>query len=183
MRRLVTLIAVLVVFQGSSLPAIAQEASPGASPVSGCAETTEQENEAIVMRWYTDVLNGQNLDVIDEIVADDHGHHTSLFQDSRLREDTKASIGAVFTAFPDVTMTVDDIISVDDGMVVRWAGSGTFDAPLQGVPPTGEAQTFTGINIFRFECGLIVESWSEVDRLAMLGQDGASGDEPATPEA
>ena len=117
--------------------------------------------------------------MIDEIVADGHGHHTSLFQDSRLREDTKATIGAVFTAFPDVSMNVDAVISVDDVVVVRCTGNGTFGAPLQGVPPTGEPQTFTGINIFRFECGLIVESWSEVDRLAMLGQD----DEPATPEA
>jgi len=68
-------------------------------------------------------------------------------------------------------------------VIVRWTGTGTFEAPLQGVPPTGDAQTFTGINIFRFECGRIVESWSEVDRFAMLGLETSPGDDVATPAA
>lgn len=155
----------------------------GASPAAACVAGSEEEHEAVAMRWYEEALNEQDLAVIDEIVADDHGHHTSLFEDSRLREDTKATLDAVFTALPDVTWTVDDMISVDDVVVVRWTGTGTFEAPLQGVPPTGEAQTFTGINIFRFECGLIVESWSEVDRFVMLGLDPSPSEDIATPAA
>ena len=33
--------------------------------------------------------------------------------------------------------------------------------------------TWQGINIFRFECGLIVESWGEADHLGLLSQLGA----------
>jgi hypothetical protein len=43
--------------------------------------------------------------------------------------------------------------------------------------------TFTGINVYRMECGQIVESWSEMNTLDVLYQirDAAAGD--ATPTA
>ena len=50
----------------------------------------------------------------------------------------------------------------------RSAHEGTF----QGFAPSGKPVTWTGINIFRFECGKIAESWSEVDGLGRLNQLG-----------
>ncbi len=179
MRRLLILVAALFVSCGSMAPAIAQEASPVASPGSECAETTEQENEAIVMRWYDEVLNGQDLAVINEIIGEEADHSTSTFTDSGNREETRSIVSSLLTSYPDFQNTTDEIIAEGDLVVVRWTSSGTFQEELRGIVPTGETHTWTGINIFRIECGLIVESWSEVDRLAMLGQD----DEPATPEA
>jgi predicted ester cyclase len=41
---------------------------------------------------------------------------------------------------------------------------------LQDLAATGRKATWTGINIFRIECGRIVEVWSEVDALSRLQQ-------------
>jgi predicted ester cyclase len=37
-----------------------------------------------------------------------------------------------------------------------------------GMEPTGKTANFTGTNIYRFSCGKIVESWSEMDALSVL---------------
>ena len=54
------------------------------------------------------------------------------------------------------------------------------DGPLKDLPPSGREVTWTGINIFRIECGRISEVWSEVDALSRRQQ--LSGAIPATPE-
>jgi len=47
-----------------------------------------------------------------------------------------------------------------------YTATGTQLGPLQDLPPLGRTATWTGINIFRIECGRIVEVWSEVDALS-----------------
>ncbi len=131
--------------------ATAQEASPVASPGSECAETTEQENEAIVMRWYTDVLNGQDLDVIDEIIAEEADHNTSAFPNSSNRDETRAIVASLHASYPDFRNIIQETIVEDDLVVVRWTSTGTFQETFGDASPTGESHTWTGINIFRIE--------------------------------
>jgi predicted ester cyclase len=52
--------------------------------------------------------------------------------------------------------------------------------------PTGRSVVFTGINVYRLACGLIVEGWSEPDSLGLLRQLGAIPETPppvSTPTA
>jgi predicted ester cyclase len=63
-----------------------------------------------------------------------------------------------------------DLIAQDDLVVERYTATGTQDGPFQGLPPSGRTATWTGTNIFRVECGRIVEIWSEVDALSRIQQ-------------
>jgi predicted ester cyclase len=72
-----------------------------------------------------------------------------------------------------VKHTINDVITEDDLVVVRWTATGTHTGEFQGVEPTGKQATWTGVGIFRFECGKIVEDWSEVDGVGRLQQLGA----------
>lgn len=65
--------------------------------------------------------------------------------------------------------------------LVRYTATGTQDGPLGDLPPSGRAATWTGINIFRFECGKIAEIWSEVDALSRNAQLTETGDATPTP--
>jgi len=70
------------------------------------------------------------------------------------------------------------VISEDDYVVERYTATGTQQGALGDLPPSGKRATWTGINIFRLECGKIVEIWSEVDALSRA-QQLAGG--PGTP--
>jgi steroid delta-isomerase-like uncharacterized protein len=165
MRSMLSLISILLLGGTFATAAAAQDATPTAS----CIATTEAENEAIVQRWYDELFNQHNLDVIDELIAPPAPHHQSFPGELSSREDTRETFAAIFAAMPDIHNTVDEIMSDGDLVVARWTGTATFQSDLAGVAATGEQETFSGINIFEITCGFISESWAEVDRLAQFG--------------
>ncbi len=75
---------------------------------------------------------------------------------------------------------MEEPIVQDDLVVIRWSNIGTQTGPIFGFEPTGAEVTWTGINIFRVECGMVVESWSEADGVGLRGQLQAASAE-ATP--
>jgi steroid delta-isomerase-like uncharacterized protein len=165
MRTVLSLISILVLGGTFATTAAAQDATPG----SECIVTTEAENEAIVQRWYGELFNQQRLDVIDELVAPEADHDTAVHDDSETRDETKAIFQSIFVSFPDVQVTVDELMSEENLVVARWTATATFQVESEGIPPTGDMATFTGINFFEFSCGHIAESWSEADRMAQYG--------------
>jgi predicted ester cyclase len=78
------------------------------------------------------------------------------------------------TAFPDVHITVDDVITADDKVVLRWHSEGTHRGKLAGLAPTGARGTVTGIGIDRWKDGKVVEAWTEWDNLGLARQLGAA---------
>jgi predicted ester cyclase len=78
------------------------------------------------------------------------------------------------TAFPDLEFTVDLVMADEDLVTTRWTAMGTHSGEWMGVAPTDQEVTWQGINIFRIECGLIVESWGAADHLGLLSQLGAT---------
>jgi predicted ester cyclase len=57
-------------------------------------------------------------------------------------------------------------------VVARWSLQGTHEGvlPTLAIRPTGEEVTFTGISIYRFKDGRIVEIWQEGDYLGLVNQ-------------
>jgi steroid delta-isomerase-like uncharacterized protein len=79
----------------------------------------------------------------------------------------------MMTAFPDLDRTVEDMVAEGDKVVARWTARGTHTGDFQGIPPSGNFATSSGITIFRIADGRIVEEWSESDSLGLLQQVGA----------
>ena len=84
-------------------------------------------------------------------------------------ENTFAAFGLALDAGVDLIET-DLWITQDEYVVERYTATGTQDGPLGDLPASGRTATWTGINIFRIECGKIVEVWSEVDALSRNAQ-------------
>ena len=147
-------------------------AATQATPITACPATGAAENEAIARRWHEDMINGADLSTLDDLVAPDIVHHAGTFPDGEGPDAVAAVIGSLLTGFPDVHHTVDQVLTDGDTVVVRWHAEGTHDGEFQGYAPTGKRASWTGINIFRIECGRIVEAWSEVDGLGRLRQLG-----------
>lgn len=75
-------------------------------------------------------------------------------------------------------LTLDDLITEGDKVVIRWTWHGTHQRELWGIPPINRHVTGTGITIYRFAGDRIVEKWSNDDTLGVLRQIGAVPQQP-----
>ena len=99
------------------------------------------------------------LDVIDAFFADDHACHDPVMPGLPLgTAGVRVAIDAFLTAMPDGRLTVDDWIDDADSLVARWTWTGTHTGTLMGMAPTGRAATISGMHVFRFREGRIVET-------------------------
>lgn len=145
----------------------AQEATPAA-----CPATTEDENRAVVQRWY-DLIDAGDVagfaDVFSPVVI----QHAADFADARGIEEIQASFGPFLAAFPDMAHDVQQVAADGDLVAARVVATGTHQGEFMGIVPTGREVTWTALAIFRIECGRIAEHWSEVDSVGRLVQLGA----------
>jgi predicted ester cyclase len=92
---------------------------------------------------------------------------------------------AFMGAFSGLHTTVDQVWIAGDTVIVRWINIGVQETDYMGVPPSRETVTWTGISVFRLECGKAVEAWTEADHFGRIQQQGVvpvTAPE-ATPEA
>ena len=78
----------------------------------------------------------------------------------------------VWGAFPDVELTVGDLLSDSGRLVMRYAITGTHEGVFMGISPTGKRIRLTGMLLMRFDNGRCSECWNEVNFLALLQQTG-----------
>jgi len=131
-----------------------------------------EENKALVRRW-EELWNQANLTLADELFSPIFLlHDPSSPVEIRGPEGYKQDIIRFRSVFPDLHVTLEDIIAEEEKVVARWTARGTHTGPLRSFPPTGRQVTLTGIDIFRIEDGKIAEEWSNADGLGMLQQLG-----------
>jgi steroid delta-isomerase-like uncharacterized protein len=130
-----------------------------------------EENKAVVLRFVAEVWNGNDPVAFDELVAQDHVHHSS--RQTPDREGLKDILALGRAAFPDIKFTVDDIFGEGDRVLVRATVRGTHSRlTILEVPPSGKVVVWTGLSVFRLRDGQIVEGWYEWDTLNLLQQLG-----------
>ncbi len=134
-----------------------------------------EDNKALARRMYNEVINGGNLDLIDELVAEDFIEHE---EQPGLPTTGPAAPRAFFemfkAGFPDMQMTVDELIAEGDLVVGRATVTGTHNGEFMGIPPTGKSFKVRAIDIVRVRDGKFVEHWGVTDEAAMMQQLGLS---------
>lgn len=75
-------------------------------------------------------------------------------------------------AFPDLHLTIHDIMASGNKVIIRGTISGTNTGPFMGAPATGKRIKVTGIDIVRFAHGKAVEHWGNDDDAGMMQQLG-----------
>ena len=182
------LIAMLIV--GTALvPGLRESAAARqASPTAGtpCPATSEEENEALVRRYLEEAYNERNPAVAHELLADHFVRHSvgSPHRDqAHANADDVARVEEWLSAFPDLHIAIEKLITAEDTVVAWLIWSGTHEGPLPhwNAPVTGQAMERESIVIYRVACGQIVENWIVQDNLTMLRQLGIiTDDELAT---
>jgi predicted ester cyclase len=80
---------------------------------------------------------------------------------------------ALWEAFPDARLTVEDLVVEGDRAALRYRLQGTHRGPYLGVAPTGVGFDVEGLTLLRLADGRVVEEWHSPTELAILRQLGA----------
>lgn len=128
-------------------------------------------NKAVMLRIYEEVVNGRDLQLMDDLFAVDMIEHED-FGGGNGRDGLRAFFVDLFAAFPDYQMSVDDLIAEGDKVVARVRSSATHSGPFLGNAPTGRRFEVAGIDIMRFEAEQVVEHWGVTDVFGMTSQLG-----------
>jgi steroid delta-isomerase-like uncharacterized protein len=132
-----------------------------------------EEIKALVRRQEEDLFGGGDLELADEIYATDYvGHDPSNPEEVRGLQAAKQAAADYRRAFPDLRVTVEELIAEEDKVAARLRVRGTHLGDLNGIAPTGRRVDFTGIVISRVEGGRIAEDWANFDDLGMMRQLG-----------
>jgi steroid delta-isomerase-like uncharacterized protein len=134
---------------------------------------TGPDNVAVVRRWTNEGFGQGRVELADELVAEDFVNHTPAPGQVPGREGLKAAVQGLRAAFPDLSVSEDDMIAQGDKVVLRDTIRGTHRGPFAGIPPTGREISISRIAIFRLVDGRIKEHWNLVDMLGALQQMGA----------
>ena len=128
----------------------------------------EQTPGTIVHRFYQEFLNEGNASAADQLLSPD-----CLGRGGKVADDIKTFASLLRQGFPDLHFKIQEMVSEDARVAVRWEMEGTHRGPFAGVDPTGGRISHHGMAFYRLKHGKIVEIWNEVDRLGLLQRIGA----------
>ncbi len=117
---------------------------------------------AVMDRFIHEIWEDQRLDVLSEVVKEDA---TLYFGEDILTgiEAIREFIGAVHTAFPDLSYEIADLFIDGDKIAMRFIGSASHQGDYDGKAATGEKVSYEGLAIFHMEGNRIAEGWSQSD--------------------
>ena len=164
-----------------SATAIGTNRRPPRQQSKGIHMSLQDDNKAVVGRWFTDFWGKTcNLGIVDEIAAPSMLLKYSLHEPRNGHDDIKAFMTDFRAAFPDLNFWgTADLIAEGDYVVGQWEGGGTHIGPafndflIGGLPAnTGRKMHFTGTTVLKLKDGKIVEEIGLDDGVTALTQLG-----------
>jgi steroid delta-isomerase-like uncharacterized protein len=128
-------------------------------------------DEATVRRFYEEMNNGRKNDIAPELFTADHRFHDPQVP-AGVGPQAVADVVSQYQTAVEGHWQIEEMFSTDDRVVVRWTGSGTHVAEINGVPATGRKVSVDAITVHRMDGGKIAETWEVWDTLGFLQQLG-----------
>jgi steroid delta-isomerase-like uncharacterized protein len=128
-----------------------------------------EENKDVVRRFYAEVINGRDVEVIDRLLTEDFVHNG----EDRGREGQKQGVQMFLGAFSDLRNTIELILAEDDLVSAHQTWTGTQDGEFLGVAATGRKVSFKSTAVLRIRDGQIAEAWDVVGIAELMAELGA----------
>ncbi len=129
-----------------------------------------EKNKAVVRRFVNEAINERKESVLSDLFAPEFVDHLPFPGLPPGIEGFKALAAGIYQAFPDVKVTIDDLIAEGDRVAERATSRATHTGPFNGVPATGRKVTWSEQHFYRFHHGKVVEHWADVDVAGLMAQ-------------
>ena len=137
-----------------------------------CSTNVENRNRAIGVKYFEEVWNKGNIQVLDTILTADYKNHTPSVPTIDGPAGLKPIVLAIRKAFPDLKFEIKEVIATEGFVTIRTVMTGIQSDTLFGQPPTNKKIAVNQINIEKIRDGKIAEHWRVTDELTMLRQLG-----------
>jgi steroid delta-isomerase-like uncharacterized protein len=131
-----------------------------------------REENITAQTKFGDAVNAGTLNDLDALVSPSVVDNDPAEGQAAGAQGYKDFFGELRTAFPDFQIEVRHLVADDDNVAFAYTASGTNSGPFKGNEPTGKKVSFSGMQISRFENGLLVERWGSSDELGLMAQLG-----------
>ena len=131
------------------------------------------KNKALVRRFVEQVLAGGDLGALNALAAPGCVDHAAPPGQTPCLEAIAHFVVLWCAAFPDLRITIEDLLGEGDRVAVRSTLRGTHRGEFFGLPATDRRVTVTMIELYRLASGQIVERRPVLDTLGLLHQLGA----------
>jgi SnoaL-like polyketide cyclase len=122
------------------------------------------EDIDVVRRFWQEIFNEGNLDLVDELFASDHVLHASdLPAEERGPYGIRGLVAIIRKVSPSIQLDLQDEIVAEDKVVSRWVARGTLADDLKNAGVRDNEVTISGISIFRLSDSEITETWHQFE--------------------
>jgi predicted ester cyclase len=129
-----------------------------------------EKNKVAIRRLIEEAINQNKLEVVDEVIASNYVYHG--MQEVKGTEGMKQFITMLRTTFPDLHITINDILAEGDMVAYRFILRGTFKGEMMGMAPTGKQIAFPEAHFVHLVGGKSVEETPYADSFTLFQQLG-----------
>jgi len=131
---------------------------------------TPDDNITIVRRLVDRFVNALDVDVADEIFAEDCVNHRPPPDAPTGRAEIKRFVADIHAAVPGVRFDIDHLFADGDRVALYLSGSGIHSGAYAGVAPTGRSVTIVAMSIFVMRDGQITDRYNITDLAGLMRQ-------------
>ena len=118
-----------------------------------------EQGKQVVRDYYERVINERDLDAVAE-----------FFADERMVEGVRKGCFAYFEAFPDMHVSLDELIVEGESVFLRSTLTGTHDGEYKGIPATGRHVAAESAEVFRIHDGKFAGYWCRTNVAGLMRQ-------------
>ena len=130
-----------------------------------------EENKALFRR-FLEGMNSHDISVIDQVIDPSFINHDPMPGQDDGIQGLKDMMQMFYTGFPDLKVTLEQIVAEGDLVVGRVITEGTQSAVFMGIPASDKKISLPEMHMIRIANGKAVEYWGVVDSGLMMQQLG-----------
>jgi len=136
-------------------------------------QAVEAENRSIVSEIIREAWNEGNLEIFPEYFASDFVYRDPAAPTATDLDSYRAFVSGILSRWPERSLTIEDMISENDKVVVKYEFRGVrSEGGTEEEPGTEATVSHPGIQIYRFSEGKVVELDDIWDALGAYQQAG-----------
>lgn len=129
------------------------------------------ESKTVVKEIFEHAWSDGDLEALDRVLSDNfHYLSHSVAEPISSASSYKDLISAYRKAFPDLTISAEEVVAEDNTVVMRWMLRGTHEGDLPQLPATGKQVEVGGVSFLKLEWGKVTEERANWDLLTLINQ-------------